>query len=137
MKRLVLDLDGTITIEDSSKSYADRQPNAAVVERIRSYRELGFAIVIYSSRNMRTHQNSVGLINAHTLPVIIEWLKRHNIPFDEIHVGKPWCGTEGFYVDDRAVRPNEFLSMSLEEIQALVGGSGGKQSSSTRSGKDL
>jgi capsule biosynthesis phosphatase len=137
MKRLVLDLDGTITIEDSSKSYSDREPNLAIVEQIRAYKELGYSIVIFSSRNMRTHQNSIGLINAHTLPVIIEWLKRHNIPFDEIHVGKPWCGTEGFYVDDRAIRPNEFLSMSLEEIQALIGGSGGKSSPPTRGVKDV
>ena len=47
---------------------------------------------------------------------------RHDIPFDEIHVGKPWCGTEGFYIDDRAIRPSEFVALSLGEIQTLIAG---------------
>jgi len=121
MKRLIFDLDGVLAIDDPARAYADREPNAAVVEKLRAYRAEGFEIVIHSSRNMRTFAGQIGKINAVTLPVIIDWLRRHDIPFDEIFVGKPWCGTEGFYVDDRAIRPSEFLAMSLEEIQALVG----------------
>lgn len=121
MKRLVMDLDGTITREDASVGYSDKEPDMAVVERIREYKNNGFDIIICSARNMRTYGNSVGKITAHTLPVIIEWLNRHDIPYDEIHIGKPWCGTEGFYVDDRAIRPSEFLDMKYEEIRALIG----------------
>jgi capsule biosynthesis phosphatase len=55
-----------------------------------------------------------------TLPVIIEWLRRHDVPFDELHVGKPWCGTDGFYVDDRAVRPSEFATLDHSDILALL-----------------
>ena len=69
---------------------------------------------------MRTYEGNVGKINIHTLPVIIKWLEEHNIPYDEIIVGKPWCGFEGFYVDDKAVRPSEFMSMNLDEINALL-----------------
>lgn len=119
MKRLVLDLDGTLTIDEEGVSYQDKLPNPAVVERLRAYRSEGFTIVIASARNMRSFENSVGKINAFTLPVIIEWLQKHDIPFDEIHVGKPWCGTEGFYVDDRAIRPSEFCALSHEEILDL------------------
>jgi capsule biosynthesis phosphatase len=121
MKRLVMDLDGTITRDDPSRGYADKEPDLQVVARMREYHDMGFAITIYSARNMRTFENSVGKIMAHTLPVIIDWLKRHEIPYDEIHVGKPWCGTDGFYVDDRAVRPSEFVSLTREQILALIG----------------
>jgi len=121
MKRLVMDLDGTITLDDQTRGYADKEPNHAVVEQIRSYKARGFTIIIYSARNMRTYNNSVGEITAHTLPVIIEWLQKHDIPYDEIHVGKPWCGLDGFYVDDRAIRPSEFANLSYEDIIALIG----------------
>ncbi|MCR0982007.1 HAD-IIIC family phosphatase [Roseomonas populi] len=121
MQRLVLDLDGTITIEDPGVPYPDKQPNLEVVEQIRRYKAQGFEIIIASARNMRTFNGSVGKINAVTLPIIIEWLKKHEIPFDEIHIGKPWCGTDGFYVDDRAIRPDEFVRMSLQDIHALIG----------------
>ena len=120
MKRLVLDLDGTITINSSSNTYANKVPNIEIVEKIKEYKKAGFEIVISSSRNMKTHNNSIGLINAKTLPIIIEWLNRHEIPYDEIHVGKPWCGAEGFYVDDKAIRPDEFINLSYEEIRRLT-----------------
>lgn len=120
MKRLVFDLDGTLTLDDPQVDYAERQPNLAVVEKLREYRALGFEIVICSARNMRTYGGQVGKINAHTLPVILDWLARHDVPYDEIHVGKPWCGTEGFYIDDKAIRPSEFASLSLEEIADLL-----------------
>ncbi len=122
MKRLVFDLDGVLTIDDPDRSYADREPNLAVIEKLRDYKAQGFEIAIFTARNMRTFGGQIGKINANTLPTVIDWLRRHEVPFDEIHVGKPWCGDEGFYVDDRAVRPSEFVALSLEQIQALIAG---------------
>ncbi len=69
---------------------------------------------------MRTYDGNVGKINIHTLPTIIEWLDKHAVPYDEIHVGKPWCGFEGFYIDDKAIRPSEFVNLSYDEIQGLL-----------------
>ncbi|MFT9026600.1 capsular biosynthesis protein [Acetobacter indonesiensis] len=120
MKRLVVDLDDTITKNNPDLSYSDKEPNLPLIEKLRDYRSQGFEILIQTARNMRTYQGAVGKINANTLPVIIEWLKKHDVPYDEIYIGKPWCGTEGFYIDDRAVRPSEFLSLSLEEINTLI-----------------
>jgi capsule biosynthesis phosphatase len=120
MKRLVIDLDDTLTIADSTKNYADVAPRTDVVARLHDYKDQGFEVVIHTARNMRTHAGSVGKINAHTLPVITDWLTQHDIPFDEIWVGKPWCGTDGFYVDDKAIRPDEFTSLSYDQICDLV-----------------
>jgi len=120
MKRLVFDLDGTLALDDPARAYAERKPNRPLIEKLRQYRAAGFEIVIASARNMRTYGGDLGKINAHTLPVILAWLARHDVPYDEIHVGKPWCGTEGFYVDDKAVRPSEFVALSPDEIAALL-----------------
>ena len=120
MKRLVIDIDGTLTTGETS-DYVNVGVNEAVAEQLRAYRAQGFEIVLHTSRNMRTHNSSVGKITAQTLPVLFDWLKKHNILFDEIWVGKPWCGQEGFYVDDKAVRPDEFASLSYDEIRTLLG----------------
>ncbi len=117
---IVVDLDGTLTIDDKYADYADAIPNAAMVEAVRDWKALGFAIAIHTSRNMRTYAGSIGRITANTVPTIVAWLRKHDIPFDELHVGKPWCGHEGFYVDDRAIRPSEFTSMSPEQIKDLL-----------------
>jgi len=120
MKRLVIDIDGTLTTGDSP-DYARVGVNQAVAAQLRRYHADGFEIVLYTSRNMRTHASSLGKIAALTLPVIFDWLKTHDIPYDEVWIGKPWCGTEGFYVDDKAVRPDEFARLSYTEIRALLG----------------
>jgi capsule biosynthesis phosphatase len=125
VKKIVIDLDGTITAKETS-DYDGVQPNAAVVEMLRKYRADGFEIVISTSRNMRTYEGNVGKINVHTLPKIIAWLDRHDVPYDEIFVGKPWCGFDGFYVDDKTVRPSEFSSLSYDEIRALLSAEGRK-----------
>ncbi|MFT4763040.1 MAG: capsule biosynthesis phosphatase [Oleispira sp.] len=119
MKRLVFDLDNTLTIIGSG-DYKNVKPRLDVVEQLKAYKLLGFEIIINTARNMRTYECSVGKINAHTLPVIIDWLKKHDIPYDEIHVAKPWCGNDGFYIDDKSIRPSEFAQLSYEEIQQLL-----------------
>lgn len=121
--RIVIDVDGTLAhSKGQGKEYSDCPPNEEVVAKLREYREKGFYIVVFSARQMRTYQNNVGLLQANTLPVLIDWLKEHDVPFDEVHVGKPWCGFDGFYVDDKAIRPDEFTSLSYEEVMARVGG---------------
>lgn len=119
MKKLIVDLDGTITQADTA-DYANVSPDLAVIKQLRHYKEQGYSIIVHTARNMRTYEGNVGKINIHTLPVITAWLEKHQVPFDEIIVGKPWCGHDGFYIDDRSIRPSEFASMSVEEIEALL-----------------
>ncbi|WP_413587439.1 HAD-IIIC family phosphatase [Bdellovibrio sp. HCB274] len=121
MKRLVFDLDGTLTQRKlPEQSYLEVQPRLDMILKLKEYKAMGFDIIIQTSRNMRTYANSIGHINAKTLPIIISWLEKYNVPFDEIHVGKPWCGEDGFYIDDRAVRPAEFLRYSKDELDAIL-----------------
>ena len=70
---------------------------------------------------MRTFEGNVGLINANTAKFTLEWLDSHSIPYDEIHFAKPWPGRGGFYVDDKAIRPHEFLSLSYDQILEIIG----------------
>jgi capsule biosynthesis phosphatase len=121
VKVIVIDLDGTLTYDEPELDYADRRPRQDVIAKLREYRDQGFKIAVHTARNMRTHGSNLGAINAQTLPVILDWLARHEVPYDEVFVGKPWCGASGFYVDDKAVRPDEFVRMSHAEVLALVG----------------
>ena len=117
--KLVIDLDDTISVTEHG-DYVNSKPVMETVEMIRKYHEDGFAIVIHSARQMRTHNGNIGLINVKTLPNIINWLNKYDIPYDEIIVGKPWCGYNGFYIDDKSIRPSEFHSMTYEQIQEIL-----------------
>uniref|UniRef100_Q474S0 Capsule biosynthesis phosphatase n=1 Tax=Cupriavidus pinatubonensis (strain JMP 134 / LMG 1197) TaxID=264198 RepID=Q474S0_CUPPJ len=119
---LVVDVDGTLCdVKSSDQSYGDVAPRPEVIDRLREYHARGYRILLFTARNMKTYGGNLGLINKHTAPVLLEWLARWDVPYDEILFGKPWPRTKGFYIDDRAIRPDEFLRMSEEEIHAMLG----------------
>ena len=120
-KVIVIDLDGTLCYtKEKSENYSEVRPNIDVINKLIEYRKKGYYIIIYTSRNMNTYNNNLGLINKNTAKIIFEWLEKFKIPYDEIYFGKPWCGFKGFYIDDKAIRPNEFLEFTEEEINNLI-----------------
>ncbi|WP_308400378.1 HAD-IIIC family phosphatase [Campylobacter insulaenigrae] len=119
MRQIILDLDGTLTI-DNEADYQNKPINKKVLQQLRKYKKMGFKIVLFTSRNMRTYKGDIKKIQTYTLPIIIDWLKKHDVPYDDIIIGKPWCGFDGFYVDDKAIRPSEFVEKTYDEILEIL-----------------
>ena len=118
---IVVDIDGTLCpIKGPDESYDELKPYPQMLDRLRGLQADGYYVILQTSRNMRSYAGNIGLINARMLPGLMTWLDTHQVPYDEIHVGKPWAGATGFYVDDRAVRPAEFLNLTVSEIGALI-----------------
>ena len=118
--KMIFDIDGTICpIKKPNESYSDVVPYREIVNKIRELKKSGATIILFSSRNMKTYDNNLGLINKNTAPILIEWLKKWEIPYDEIYFGKPWPGDFGFYVDDRSIRPDEFLNNDLQQLEKI------------------
>ena len=117
--KIIIDLDDTIC-STKNGDYENSIPKEKVIKKIKEYKNLGFEIIIYTSRNMRTYKSNVDLIKANTLPIIIRWLEKFDVPYDEIIVGKPWPSFGGFYVDDKAIRPDEFVNLTYSEIQKIT-----------------
>lgn len=120
-KVIVMDIDGTLCkIKEKNQNYIDIEPKYEVLDKLREYKKNGFYIILYTARQMRTYRANLGKINANTGKEMFEWLEKFDIPYDEIYFGKPWCGKGGFYVDDKAVRPDEFEKLSYEQILELT-----------------
>ncbi len=118
---IVFDIDGTLCYSKAKdQSYLDIDPINEVVDKMKAYHADGWYIILQTARQMRSHNGNVGRITATTGKELFAWLEKHDIPFDEVHFGKPWCGNNGFYVDDKAIRPDEFAKLSLEEINELI-----------------
>lgn len=118
-KKIVIDLDDTISKTVDGK-YTESTPIVSVVEKLREYKEKDYEIIIYSSRNMRTYEGNIGKINLHTLPIVLDFLKKYDIPHDQVIMGKPWCGKGGFYIDDKSIRPSEFVKYTEDEIKKIL-----------------
>lgn len=116
----VFDIDGTLCpIKKKEEKYEDLVPYQNMVEKLRYYKENGAKIILFTSRNMNSYSGNLGLINKNTAKVLSVWLEKWDIPYDEILYGKPWPGHKGFYVDDRTVRPDEFLNHTVEELDEI------------------
>ena len=116
----IFDIDGTLCpIKKREERYEDLVPYPSMVEKIRYYSKNGARIILFTSRNMNSYQGNIGLINANTAKILLKWLEKWEIPYNEIIYGKPWPGHEGFYVDDRTVRPDELLQYTPDELKMI------------------
>ena len=100
--KFCFDLDGTIChTKQLNQKYIDVLPIKGAVETLQQLKSNGHYIIIYTARNMLTYNNNIGKIIANQSRVVINWLETHNIPFDELHFGKPLAD---FYIDDKGVK---------------------------------
>ena len=101
VKKLSVDFDGTICEnKKSGQSYEDVKPIPGAIESLKELKEQGFEIVIHTARNMVTCNNNVAKITARQAPIIIEWCKKYDCPYDELLFGKPHVD---FIIDDKAI----------------------------------
>src|SRR5436305_8542616 len=101
-KTICIDLDGVISeLRLPGQDYAELLPVPGAVEKIRTLKEVGHRIVIFTARHMKTTGGNVGAAVARKGLVTLEWLERHSILYDEIHFGKPHAH---LYLDDNALR---------------------------------
>ena len=61
MKNLVMDIDKTLTLGDN-KDYNLVSPNLKVINKVIEYKKNGFNIVLFTARNMRTHEGNIATI---------------------------------------------------------------------------
>ncbi len=116
----VCDIDGTLCpIKKQDEKYEDLVPYKNMLNKLKYYHDNGAKIVLFTSRNMKSYNGNIGLINKNTAKILLNWLDKWNIPYDEIIYGKPWPGKKGFYIDDRTIRPDEFLNNSLDELNEI------------------
>ena len=112
LQTLIVDVDETLCMSEGIKysDYKNAKPYNDIIEKLIELDNRGAYIVIYSSRNMRSFKGNLGLLNKYTLPTLASWLARHNVPYDEIHLGKPW-GQNVIYIDDKSMLPKSFLEI--------------------------
>ncbi|MBR1416476.1 MAG: capsular biosynthesis protein [Bacilli bacterium] len=120
MNTLIFDIDSTICpAKKTNERYEDLIPYKKMIDKITMYKNKGYKIVLFTSRNMRTYEGDLDKILKYTKPILEKWLKKWNIPYDEVIYGKPWPGKDGFYIDDRAIRPKEFLENDLDDLAKI------------------
>lgn len=139
--RFCFDLDGTlVTFPTIHNDYASVLPIDKNIKHLKYLKKLGHTIIIYTARNMKTHNGNIGKINAHTTKIVFDTLDKYNIPYDEIYFGKPYAD---FYIDDLAINAYSNIEKELgfydskiepRDFNSIISNSIGTY---TKEGKDL
>lgn len=109
--RICFDLDNTLVTHPTiSGDYTSVLPIQRNIDFLKFLKQLGHTIIIYTARRMRTHSGNIGAIVADIGKVTLDTLSKFNIPYDELHFGKPYAQ---FYIDDLAVNANTPLDKAL------------------------
>jgi capsule biosynthesis phosphatase len=100
--RICIDLDGVICrLREPGQQYAELEPVPGALEKLRELKAAGHYLILWTARHMKTCEGNVGQAVARQGAVTLEWLKRHDVQYDEIHFGKPHAQV---YIDDNALR---------------------------------
>ena len=100
--KICVDMDGTICKNKSEgQDYYDVEPIEDARETLNALKQKGYYIVIHTARGMRTYDNNQGKIIAVHAQRLSEWLKKWDIPYDELLFGKPHVD---YFIDDKGYR---------------------------------
>lgn len=106
--RLAIDIDNTITHWDDSRDYENFVPDEQMVKVINSLYEKGHEIVLFTARGMGSVGQ--GRISIDIVPALIKNLDKIGLKYHELITHKP---KYDFIVDDKALRPDEFKALVL------------------------
>lgn len=115
--RIVIDLDGTIcAIKKPGESYQDLPVLNGAAAKIKALRKSGHYVIIHSARNMATCESNLGKVMKNVGMITLEWLKKHEVEYDEIYFGKP---NADLYIDDRALRFESWENINEETLTKM------------------
>lgn len=88
--RIAFDIDGTICENKvGNLTYDTVRPLPGAIETLQWLRLEGHTIILITGRHMKTCSGNVGQVIAKQGKTLLDWLARYDIPYDEIHFGKP------------------------------------------------
>lgn len=109
--RICFDIDNTlVTYPNIIGDYESVLPITKTINFLKLLKRLGHTIILYTARRMKTHNGNVGAVVADISEVTISTLRKYDIPYDELHFGKPYAN---FYIDDLAVNPYIAMEKSV------------------------
>lgn len=105
-KTAVVDVDGTI-LTTEGRDYDNSKPMKEVIEGLRALKEAGWYIILHTARGMGRSGGDIESVREQVTKEITTFCEKYDVPYDELILGKPWARV---YIDDRAVRPEEFAA---------------------------
>lgn len=117
-KRLVFDFDDTISFS-KNRDWKNADPNIPLIEKINKLYNEGWQIDIFTARGSLSCSTRDEAKEKY-LGGMEDWLKRNNVKYHSVSFDKPLAT---YYIDDKSLTPEEFISINIEQLQGGLSGS--------------
>lgn len=116
--KLVIDLDDTISF-CFDRDFANAKPNNGVINKVNELYQLGWEIEIRTARgSLSVGGTAIDRARKYDSQ-IREWLGRHGVLYHTLSFEKPLAT---LYVDDKAMRPDEFAQLTTQDFSKGLSG---------------
>jgi len=119
-KRVIVDFDDTIAIT-TTRDWETAEPIWPTINKINNLHDKGWEIWIVTARGQLSCNGDFQKADKKYRKVIEDWLKKHSVKYHILSFEKRLAS---YYIDDKALRPEEFVDLEIREIK--TGWSGAK-----------
>ena len=112
-KVLVFDIDDTISIH-TNRDYVNAKPIQPVIDKLNRLHDEGYYIKLFTGRGQVSCNGNLDLIIERNKDVLENWLKKHDVKYDELIFGKP---LGDWYIDDKGMSVKDFLKADFYELK--------------------
>lgn len=118
IERFCFDLDNTLVTKPRVEGdYSTCEPIDANINFLKHLKKLGHYIIISTARRMKTHLGNVNAVIKDIGKLTIDQLDNFDIPYDELHFGKPYAN---YYIDDLAYNCNFNLEKQIGYYNSTI-----------------
>lgn len=117
--KIVIDLDDTISF-CTNRDFANAKPNVSVIQKINELYHKNWEIEIRTARGQLSCNGDYAKAEEKYGAQVRKWLGDHGVFYHLLSFEKPLAT---FYVDDRALRPEEFAKMDVQPLFGMSGSS--------------
>jgi len=117
-KRVIFDFDDTIAYT-LNRDWDGAKPNIDLIKKINKLYSDGWKIEIYTARGNLSCKTRVEAEKKYGNQ-IRSWLDKYKVNYHVLSFNKPLAD---YYVDDKAVTPEDFLKIQLEQLEGGLSGS--------------
>ena len=113
MNTFIVDIDFTLLFtpfDGQTWDYTKSSPYWKTINKVNALYDAGHKIILFTARGMGSRNGDIEIIEKECRPIIEEWLKNHNVKYHQLIMGKPWGPGKLYYIDDKNLTINQFLS---------------------------
>lgn len=112
-KRIIVDFDDTIAIT-TTRDWDNAEPIWPVINKMNNFYDKGWEVWIVTARGQLSCKGDFKKADKKYRTIIEKWLQKHSVKYHTLSFEKRLAS---YYIDDKAMLPEEFVDLEIREIK--------------------